>query len=181
MISKLNSKRNNEPGSCFYKPDSILDIHWGLGFGRSSTQFDVDAFIEKTTHPFLRDLIKEIKNAYKIPNHLIGFTASDLVSLSKNATEQAEYGIKEFMICFFLGGGVEPSPLLNIANFGSLVNPIVLKEQYEVFKFHIFKQHLQWEKQQQDGLAGALQQLESQKSQETSLGPLLSKTKLSKF
>ena len=114
----------------------------------------------------------------KFPTTFIGFTASDLVSLPKNATEQAKYGIKEIYV-FFLGGG--PLPLLNIANFGSLVNPIVLKEQYGVFKFHIFKQHLQWEKQQQDGLAGALQQLESQKSQETSLGPLLSKRKLSKF
>ena len=50
-----------------------------------------------------------------------------------------------------------------------------------MFSNPLFKKCLQWGKQQQDELAGALQQLESQKSQKTSFGSLLSKSKFLKF
>ena len=89
----------SEPGSYFHKIDTFIDIakkSAGAPYiGRSYTQLDVDALIEKTTEPFLHDLVKEIEIAFKIPDHLTGFAAFDPLSLPKNATELAEYGIKQ--------------------------------------------------------------------------------------
>ena len=107
LIQKLRNKCNNmsKTGSYFHKLDLFLDIPKKSAkaqyIGRSYIQFDVEAFIEKTTQPFLHDLIKETENLYKIPNHLTGFAAFDSVSLPKNATELAKYEIKETDDLFF--------------------------------------------------------------------------------
>ena len=84
-----------KPGSYFHKLGSFLGIAkksarvWYIG--KSYTQFAIDGFIEKTTQPFLHDLIKEIKNPFKNSDHLTGLAAFDPVSFPKNVTELVEY------------------------------------------------------------------------------------------
>ena len=185
LVDKLKKKSDDisENGSYFQKLEIFINIsHQSAGaryLGRSNTQFDADSFVTKTAQPFLRDLISEIEIAFHIPDHLIGFTVLDPVSLPTEVSQLSEFGVKEIDdLCSFYG---MPSSSVAASDFGPLFNPVVLKEQYKVFKKHIFKQRLQWEKKQSDDLADAQHRLQSLESQKTSLGSLLSKRKIIKY
>lgn len=145
LIDKLRNKCNRmwRPGFYFQNPDLFLCFQTQP---KNLLGFDILAghilgCIEKTAQPFPRNLIKEIENASEILDHLTRLADFDAVSLRKNATKLAEYWIKEIDdLCSFFG---KFSSLLNVADFGPLVNPIILKKQYQVYKIYFFEQRRQ--------------------------------------
>ena len=59
---------------------------------RSCEEFDIAKFNATTVKPFIEALVKEIEEAFQIPEHLKGFTAIDPLSFPSDAANLQDFG-----------------------------------------------------------------------------------------
>ena len=142
---------------------------------RSYEEFDVTSFEINTIHLFLQALVKEITEAFNIPDQLKGFTSIDPISIPTKSEEIEDFG-KEAInsLASFYG----ETQLINEVVVLSIIDKEALQVQYQAFKLFVIKDRLQYEHKQQSALARAKQQLQQAKRSREALKAISSKRKL---
>ena len=149
LVTTLHEKFENpkEPEGCYFgRLQEFLDIDARSAGGRYNTksydEFGVTSFEINTIHPFLQALVKEITEAFTIPDQLKGFTSIDPVSIPTNSEEIEDFG---------------KGPISSLASFyreTQLINEVVVPSVVD-------KEALQVQSEkQQSALARAKQQLQ---------------------
>ena len=134
-------------------------------------EFDKTSFEDKVIKPFITTLIKEIKVAFDIPEHLIRFTAMDPTVMLAQEEALTNYGKKEI------------AALANFYGYPSLgkpqlIDPDKLKGQYEGFKKFVFKKKLEWETKHESDLETAKARLNAEEKKKATLSSIYSKRKI---
>ena len=164
LLTTLESIRDDpcRPNSNFGDLDNYLDIaskQERVHVTRSrSTPFSKQTFISNVVKPFVSDLIQEIKTAFEIPDHLVGFTAFDPQKLPRDRDELDSFGNDLIeKLCDFYGG---PYALRNNEFLPKVIDSGSLKAEYEIFKVFAFKERFNYELQQREKLDRSLLQKE---------------------
>ena len=181
-MTTLHEKSENpkEPKGCYFgRLQEFLDIAARSAGGRYNTrsyeEFDVTSFEINTIHPFLQALVKEITEAFNIPDQLKGFTSIDPVSIPTKSEEIEDFGKEAISsLASFYG----ETQLINEVVVPSIIDKEALQVQYQAFKLFVIKDRLQYEHKQQSALARAKQQLQQAKRSREALKAISSKRKL---
>ena len=138
---KENSDNPEFPEGCYFsKLQDYFDIaekSAGARFNnRSNAIFDLESFKENTICPFLSSLVKEIKEAFCIPQQLKGFTSVDPTMIPREAEDLASFGAEGIKsLADFYGQPVS----MNGVIIPPLLNKDSLQIQYTAFKNFAFK------------------------------------------
>ena len=99
LLNTLRSKAYQpiEPPTCYFAKlndfNGTASRSAGVRFrSRSYEEFDIAKFNVTTVRPFIEALVKQIEEAFKIPEHLKGFTAIDPLSFPSDATNLLDFG-----------------------------------------------------------------------------------------
>lgn len=136
LLGKLREKINNPsiPGSNFAKLDELLDAlsleRDQLRQTRSFENFDKQTFLDKVAIPMTKALMEEIVVAFRIPEHLAGFSCLDPELMPEEALLQ-EYGNEHITsLAEFYG---EPYRVADSTS-PPLVDRDALIDEYQIFK-----------------------------------------------
>ena len=140
LLNTLRSKADQlmEPPTCYFaKLNDISSRSAGVRFrSRSYEEFDIAKFNVTTVKPFIEALVKEIEEAFKIPEHLKGFTAIDLLLFPFDATNLQDFG-KEGInsLASFYGQANSDAETVVLP----VVNGQALVHQYKGCKVYVMK------------------------------------------
>ena len=143
----------------------------------SYESFDINSFHKVFIKPFIRDLIEEIKNAFDVPEPLMGFSVLIPDSLPQDLKQSEEYGKKE----------IEDLPSFYgfrciISNGKESIPPVFsgpgLIAQYDVFKKVALSNWNVFESKQKADLNKVEEQIVSKKKEIELLKSMLTKTNI---
>ena len=139
-MTTLHEKSENpkETKGCYFRQlQEFLDIAARLAGGRYNTrsyeEFDITSFEINTIHSFLQALVKEITEAFNIPDQLKGFTSIDPVSMRTKSKEIEDFGKKAIssLVSFY-----RETLMINEV-VPSVIDKEVLQVQYQAFKLFV--------------------------------------------
>ena len=156
LLTTLELIRENpcRPTSNFGDLDKYLEIasrqeRFNVTRSRSTT-FSKEVFISNVVKPFISDLIQEIKTAFQIPDHLVGFTAFDPQKLPRDRDDLDLFGTDLIAkLNLFYG---EPYELPNNEFLPKVIDSGSLKAEFEIYKIFAFKERFNYELQQRESL-----------------------------
>ena len=119
--------------------------------------------------------MKEITEAFNIPDQLKGFTSIDPVSIPTKSEEIEDFGKEEISSLVSFYGETQ---LINEVVVPSIIDKEALQVQYQAFKLFVIKDRLQYVHKQQSALVRAKQQLQQAKRFREALKAISSKRKL---
>ena len=142
--SHEKSENPKEPKGCYFgRLQEFLDIAARSAGGRYNTrsyeEFEVTSFEINTIHLFLQALVKEITEAFNIPDQLKGFTSIDTVSIPTKSEEIEHFG-KEPISSF--ASFYREARLINEVVVPSIINKEALQIQYQAFKLFVIKDRM---------------------------------------
>ncbi|CAB3982735.1 Hypothetical predicted protein [Paramuricea clavata] len=169
LLNTLKSEADQpmEPPTCYFaKLDDFNDIAsmWaGVRFrSRSYEEFDINKFNATTVKPFIEALVKEIEEAFEIPEHLKGFTAIDPLSFPSDAANLQDFG-KEGINSLASFYGKANSDVETVVS--PVLNGQALVHQYEGYNVYVVKHSCEWETKQNTAIISAEQELKGLKTQ----------------
>ena len=168
LLNTLRSKADQpmEPPTCYFaKLNDFNDISSrsaGVRFcSRSYEEFDIAKFNVTTVKPFIEALVKEIEEAFKIPEHLKGFTAIDQLLFPSDSTNRQDFA-KEGINSLASFYGQANSDAETVVS--PVVNGQALVHQYKGCKVYVMKYRNEWETNQNTAIILAEQKLKGLKN-----------------